>query len=109
VGISDVGKAQEVDGLIGQPDKIPDMNNAQLGEVELAIALNFFGEDAYSNPPEARVRLIKPEIYQFVRTLLSCLWQQVRNSTKSQFKRLEKGKVEVTDEFERTLSCAVHR
>lgn len=52
MGISDVGKAQEVDGLIGQPDKIPDMNNAQLGEVELAIALNFFGEDAYSNPPK---------------------------------------------------------
>jgi hypothetical protein len=90
--------------LIWQPEKIPKMKNAQLGEAEQAIAFKFFGEDAFSGAPEARVRLVKPEIYQFVRTLLSCLWHKVRNSTKSQFKRMEKGKVEVAEQFERTLS-----
>lgn len=75
------------------------MKNAQLGEVEEAIAVMFFGGDAYQNL-FARVRLMKPELHDFVRTLLSYLWNQVRKSTKNQFIRLERGKVEVKDEYE---------
>jgi hypothetical protein len=75
------------------------MKNAQLGEVEEAIAVKFFGSDAYQNPL-ARVRLMKPDLHNFVRTLLAYLWNQVRTATKNQFIRLEKGKVEVADEYE---------
>jgi hypothetical protein len=82
-----------------QSDQIPDMENAQLGEVEEAIAVKFFGEDAYNNT-SAPVRLVKEDILEFVRTLLSYLWNQVRNATRDQLIRLEKGKVEVIDEYE---------
>lgn len=75
------------------------MENAQLGEVEEAIAVKFFGEDAYNNT-SAPVRLVKEDILEFVRTLLSYLWNQVRNATRDQLIRLEKGKVEVIDEYE---------
>ena len=75
------------------------MKDAQLGEVEDAIGAVFFGEDAY-NHTLSRVRLMKPDLLSFIRTLLSYLWNQVRKATKNQFNRLSKGKAEVADEYE---------
>jgi len=95
--------------LSWQADQIPDMENAQLGEVEEAIAVKFFGGDAYNNTL-AQVRLVKEDVLEFVRTLLSYLWNQVRNATKNQLIRLEKGKVEMTDEYESMLTLRMlHR
>ena len=75
------------------------MRDILLGEVEKAIALEFFGEDAY-NRRFTQVRLIKSNLLSFIRTLLSYLWNQVRKSMKIQFNRLDKGKAEVADEYE---------
>jgi hypothetical protein len=71
------------------------MKNAQLGGVMDAIAVELFGLDAYDSGT-----MIKTELHSFVSTLLSYLWNQVRKSTKSQFNRLEKGKVEAARAFE---------
>jgi hypothetical protein len=75
------------------------MNNAQLGEAEEAIGFMLFGEDVYRSP-NARVRLMKPNLQEFVQTLLSYLWNQIRKSTKRHFAQLKNGKDEATDEFE---------
>ena len=80
-----------------QVDKIPLMKDAQLGTVEEAIAVKFFGKDAYADP-NARVVLVKKELARFVRTLLSIEWNQVRKSTKNQYDRLQKGKSEAREE-----------
>lgn len=77
------------------------MKNAQLGEVEEAIMIKFFGEDAYVDA-QARIRMLKSELLEFVRTLLANLWNKVRKTTKSQYLRLQKGKAEVMDEYEST-------
>lgn len=64
-----------------------------------AIAAEFFGEDAYDTL-SARVRLVKPDLMEFVSKLLSCLWNQVRKATKDQLDRLEEEKVEAMGEYE---------
>jgi hypothetical protein len=77
------------------------MKNAQLGEVEEAIMVKFFGEDAYVDAT-SRVRMLKSELLEFVRTLLANLWNKVRKTTKSQYLRLQDGKKEAMVEYEST-------
>jgi endonuclease YncB( thermonuclease family) len=73
------------------------MKDAQLEMVEEAIAVKFFGRDAYNNE-NARVTLLKPDLRSFVRTLLSNEWNQVRKATKNQYLRLQKGKRDAKEE-----------
>ena len=80
---------------------IPHIRDAQLGTVTEAIAFEFFGIDAYTNPNAANP-MVKVELHSFVQTLLSYIWNQARKATKSQFERLEKGKKEVMDEYAST-------
>ncbi|KAH9018911.1 P-loop containing nucleoside triphosphate hydrolase protein [Lactarius hengduanensis] len=76
------------------------MMDAQLGEAVEAIAGALFGNDAFMDPAVARP-FIKAEVKSFVMTLLSYIWNQTRKSVKTQYTQLEKGKVEVQQEYEK--------
>ena len=76
------------------------MRGAQLGSATDEIAGRLFGcdayEDAYVENP-----MIKAELNSFVNTVLAYIWNQTRKSVKSQHRRLQIGKEEVKQEFER--------
>jgi hypothetical protein len=82
-----------------QGDKIPTMRQAQLLVLYEPIAVKLFGPDAYKEL-RGPSTMIKTDLYLFVGTLMTYLWNQIRKATRNQFLRLEKGKVQATAEFD---------
>ncbi|KAI9445877.1 hypothetical protein H4582DRAFT_2052028 [Lactarius indigo] len=84
----------------GTVDKVPTMKDAQIGQAVEAIAEALFGNDAFVDP-DITHPFVKPDISSFVSTLLSYIWNQTRKAVKTQYARLEKGKEEVKQEYEK--------
>lgn len=83
------------------PDSIPLLKRAQASEAEVAIAVMFFGDNAFVNP-DARILLVKNELQDFVNSMMAYVWHQVKKSTKNQYEKLQRGKVEAMDEYNST-------
>lgn len=82
--------------------EIPKIKHAGVLEHKAELAYMLFGEDAFVNPDDT-LSLVKPDLLDFIGTLLAYMWHQTQKTVKSQFKRLEKGKQEARIEYESQL------
>ena len=66
------------------------------------LAYMLFGEDVFVNPDDT-LSLVKPDLLDFIGTLLAYMWHQTQKTVKIQFKQLESGKEEACIEYESQL------
>ena len=82
--------------------EIPKIKHASVLEHKMELAYMLFGKDIFVNPDNT-LSLAKPDLLDFISTLLTYMWHQTQKTVKIQFKQLESGKEEACIEYESQL------
>src|ERR1700761_3752545 len=89
-----------------QLTRIPKMKHSGITDRMEELAYMLFGHDAYIDSDNA-VGFVKPDLVDFIGTLLAYSWNQADNATKNQFRRFEEGKEEAKTEYESKLGISM--